>query len=127
MGEIMWAASEYHRNKTPENLAKLEAVLEKHFAVPPDNACHWCGKTDTENDDEGYGPCVDITVRTADGEEGYAQVTRYACNDHLIEITGKLMALGFGEHRHGGINFLEPQDCPGYERMADCPTPASDD
>lgn len=118
-----WHASGY----APEQAEALKKHLDERFAPPPDNTCHWCGKSDTENEDDGYGPCVDITVITANGEEGFAQVTRYACFEHLEEIAEALIALGFGQHRHGGSNFLEPRSCPGYNTMRACPTPEVED
>lgn len=86
-------------------------------------ACSWCGITETQNRQDGFGPLTDITVTTARGEEGYAEEVRYACNEHLIKQTQLLVALGYGSHRHGGINFLETDLCPGYLNMSDCPTP----
>lgn len=121
------AARRYYLGKTgPHSQRLLEDLLitiEETFSPPPENVCHWCGKTDSENEDDGYGPCVDITVTMANGEEGYAQVVRHACDEHLQSTAERLIELGFGLHAHGGACFLEPKDCPGARLMADCPAP----
>lgn len=91
---------------------------------PPQNHCHWCGKSDDDNEDDGFGPLVDFQVLVADGEEGYSRVLRYACQDHHEWLADQLVELGFGIHAHGGICFLEDQRCPGYTDLSSsCPTP----
>lgn len=106
---------------------ELTLWANEFFRPPPEHTCHWCGKTDSENEDDGYGPLVDIFVLVANGEEGQAEQLRYVCNDHLIEQSRALINLGYGVHKHGGTNFLEPMDCPGYDHMDDCPTPEDDE
>jgi hypothetical protein len=88
---------------------------------PPVHKCMLCDVTD-END-----WLTDITVMTAYGEEGFAEEKRYVCEEHVEDVTSELIKMGFGSHRHGGINFLEDSSCPGYEKMELCPTPESDD
>lgn len=88
---------------------------------PPPRRCHWCERTEDDNLADGYGPLVDITVVTAEGEEGYAFERRLACHEHLESITEELVGLGFGNHRHGGINFLEDPRCYGVASR--CPAP----
>jgi hypothetical protein len=124
---IVDAAYAYHLSPRPEILEQLLAVIGRAFAVPPDHECHFCGMTDTENEDNGFGPLTDVRVIIANGEEGFADITRWVCNDHLISVTEDLRRSGFSEHRHGGINFLEDMDCPGSRNMDDCPSPAPDE
>jgi hypothetical protein len=79
--------------------------------------CSRCGKPRSE---DAHGILTDVQVVTADGEEGFADVTQLLCNEDLEEVLGGLRALGFKDHRHGGINYLEDDDCPGWGK---CPTP----
>lgn len=95
-------------------------VKEPPLPIP----IHSCIRCD--NNDE-FERLVDITVITSVGEEGHAEVTRYVCDDHLVDILELLVDLGFSDHRHGGINFLEDSECPGYADMHKCPTPAPED
>lgn len=103
--------------------------LESLCAEPPipDNLCFRCGKSDTENEEDGFGPLVDVSVMVANGAEGFAHVLRYVCNQHLIAVTDAFRGLGFVSHRHGGINFLEPLDCPGRGDPRACPSPEEED
>lgn len=75
-----------------------------------------CGVT---FEDQGY--LIDITVITSPGEEGFAEVTQWFCQDHYDSIVPKLMALGFKSHNHHGTNLLDAEaDCGGYDK---CPHP----
>lgn len=105
-------------------LIQLRDALDKLNTPPPPHICAWCGMTDEDNEDAGFGPLVDITVETARGEEGHAHVVKYACYEHLETVTAELVALGFGHHYHGSTNFLEPPNCPGTEHYGECPTPS---
>lgn len=89
----------------------------------PPNKCHWCDKTDDDNMADGYGPCVDIQIVIANGEEGHSDVKRYACDEHLTEVTEKLIGMGFGVHVHGGACLLEDTECIGATNYGSCPTP----
>lgn len=120
---LAWLASEWHRKQDEPSLQKMLDHIREIHTPPPPNVCHWCGKTDTENEDDGYGPLVDIRIRVAEGEEGDSNLVRFACNQHLEEATKTLVDAGFGIHAHGGICFLEVMDCPGVN--GDCPTPES--
>lgn len=102
---------------------KVRAEAEARERALP-RRCSRCGVT--ENDAE-WEMLFDVRVITADGEEGFADVVQLLCNDHLIEVTEALVALGFKDHRHGGANFLEDNHCPGAERMNACPTPDGTD
>lgn len=119
-----------------KKLVSAQALLEAHGFkvekakeyVPPRHRCVRCGKRqDSTRYPEPY--MTDVTVEIAGGEEGHTIITKYVCleNSCLNEMTDALMALGFKDHRHGGINFLEPQDCPGANDMDACPTPAKDE
>jgi hypothetical protein len=55
---------------------------------------------------------VDFTVTCAQGEEGYASIRQWICDDCLPAMQDALIALGFKDHHHGGINFLEDENCP---------------
>lgn len=118
-----WYASGF----ADDEFGALKDILEEANAEPPPNVCHWCDKTDDDNYDDGYGPLVDIRVIIADREEGNADVLRWSCQEHMEKASQALCAIGFADHRHGGINFLEPQDCPGYTNYGSCPTPATED
>lgn len=84
---------------------------------PPEPVCSICGDPDG-------GILTDVRVIIADGEEGYADITQLLCEEHLILMQDELPKLGFRDHRHGGINFLEDPNCPGTTgSMHDCPTP----
>lgn len=82
------------------------------------DVCSVTGCT-TGFDDLGY--LIDVTVLTSPGEEGYAEVTQWFCQEHYEEIAPKLMALGFKSHSHHGTNLLDAEDdCGGYGK---CPHP----
>jgi hypothetical protein len=111
----------------------IEALRAEGYRVieppppPPENHCATCGRSDDDNERAGFGPLVDVQVYVAYGEEGTAAPKRYFCYEHLEPVCDALIALGFGVHRHGGINFLEPQDCPGHRDFEACPTPVVED
>jgi hypothetical protein len=113
MGIIDAARYYYHQSDKDKGLAVLLKVIEEQFTPPPDNECFRCGMTDSENEDNGYGGLIDFRVITSEGEEGYANELRFVCQDHFEELSEALIDLGFGSHRHGGINFLEDDKCPG--------------
>lgn len=125
--EVMIAARVYNCSPSEESLEALLNTIKEFYIPAPDNRCSWCGKTDSENSEDGFGSCLDISVEIASGEEGWAKEFRWMCNDHLIEIPMALIDLGFNSHRHGGINFLEDHNCPGYNHRDDCPTPEEDE
>lgn len=81
------------------------------------NTCVVCGITAEQAD---YGVLTDITISIAFGEEGQAIITKFVCDDHLAEYTDIFEGMGFSDHRHGGINFLEDTTCAGAENPANC-------
>jgi hypothetical protein len=85
--------------------------------------CHWCGKSDDDNYDDGYGGLVDFHLEVSVGEEGYSNIVRYACQEHLVWLADEFNKLGFYNHYHGSTTFIEALDCPGYNDMDACPTP----
>lgn len=102
-------------------IAELRAAGWEVIPIPPPappNRCMKCGKTD-----EGWMHFTDVTVTIADGEEGYAHVEKFVCEEDLAEVQEDLIEAGFVLHAHGGINYLEPPDCPGTRDMPLCPTP----
>jgi hypothetical protein len=83
--------------------------------------CSKCGKSEEDSD---WG-LIDISVITADGEEGFAYVTQLVCDDCFKPLQESLIKLGFVDHRHGGINFLEDETCcNGKNAYDNCPTPS---
>lgn len=120
--DLVTAARAVYQNKDGAE-EKLKEAIEGYFAPYPDPVCNWCGMTWEEQEDNyGYG-LLDMTVEVSDGEEGHAIARTYACAEHADEKTKALRALGFVSHRHGGINFLEPEDCVGTKSYGACPTP----
>lgn len=76
-----------------------------------------CSVSDCEGSFDDLGYLIDVTVLTSPGEEGYAEVTQWFCQDHYEEIVPKLMALGFKSHNHHGTNLFDAEkDCGGYGR-----------
>lgn len=82
--------------------------------------CSVCGRPDEDTDELEWPGFIDVRVITADGEEGFADITQLLCAEHFTEVQAALLALGFRDHRHGSTNFLEDMDCPGWGK---CPTP----
>lgn len=76
--------------------------------------CDSCG-IDIEDEDDNY--LTDFKVRCADGEEGFAEVTNFYCGHCLMEVITLMTSIGFVDHHHGGINFLEDAECPGYNNL----------
>lgn len=93
---------------------------DKVETEPPEPVCSRCSKPESE---DVHGILTPVQVVTAEGEEGYADVTQLLCNDDLEEVLAGLMALGFKDHRHGGINYLEDDECKATYGSAGCPTP----
>lgn len=93
---------------------------------PPPPACSICGATeaDTEQDDFEWPGLIDIEVTTAVGEEGYAAVTQLYCARCWGPAIEVIKSLGFRNHHHGSIDYLEDEECPGWGR---CPTPTERD
>ncbi len=77
----------------------------------PQRRCSICGK---DEDDTDWQHLIDLRVIAADGEEGFADVTMLLCGAAgcYWTIVGEIKNLGFVDHRHGGINYLEDPDCP---------------
>lgn len=120
---IMDAARLFYFDQCPESIEKLVEVIEEFFQPPPENVCYMCGKTDSENEADGYGPCIDVTVTTCESEEGYSRVSKYVCYEDIEFIVAKLADIGFISHHHGSTSTLEDKNCPGYEVYGTCPTP----
>jgi hypothetical protein len=95
---------------------------------PPPPEVHHCMHPGCDvTDEDRVDWLFDFTVECAYGEEGWAREKRYVCEEHLPQLAQDLIALGFGSHRHGGINFLEVTSCPGWTHMDSCPTPEKED
>lgn len=85
--------------------------------------CSHCG---THEGDTPNCSLVEVSVITAEGEEGFAYVTQLLCDEEncLPRVLGALHDLGFVNHHHGSIDFLEdPKCCNGRNTYEDCPTP----
>lgn len=121
--DIIDAARRLYYDQCEDKLESLVQVVMDYFKPPEDNKCFKCGCTDSDNWDNGFGPCVDVCVMIANGEEGFSHISKYVCNDHLIEIVDAFKALGFRSHHHGSTTLLEDDQCPGYTDWLTCPTP----
>lgn len=93
----------------------LVPVEEPEPALPH---CSYCDRTNQ---------LTDVRVIIAESEEGWADERRLVCENHIDSMTAGLRRLGFRSHRHGGINYLEDDDCPGCDNKAACPTPEPED
>lgn len=86
---------------------------------PPVRLCSICGIDEKESQ---WGMLVDFTVICARGEEGYADITQLLCDNCMPSTVHGLQALGFRDHRHGGINYLEDGSCcGGVNAFEKCP------
>lgn len=81
----------------------------------------YCSQCGVSEDDAPDNYLVDITVIIANGEEGFADITQYLCDDCAPAIVLMLQNLKFMDHRHGGINYLEDPDCMAVDQ---CKTPS---
>ncbi len=88
---------------------------------PPPPVCSKCGKPEAESQ---WGRLFDVRVQTTWQEEGHADVLQLLCDVCWEPVVAELHRLGFVDHRHGGINFLEDEECPGYANMDACPRPS---
>lgn len=71
-----------------------------------------CSRCKGDGEDTLSQSFVDFTVTCAAGEEGYASIRQWICDDCLPAMQDALIALGFKDHHHGGINYLEDVECP---------------
>jgi hypothetical protein len=122
--DILIAARRWYGSPNDETLEELKEAVRVRFAPIPDNLCSWCGKSDSENEEDGFGRLVPVSVSMADGQEGQACITQWLCNDHLIFLSEEFQRLRFVDHNHGGANFLEDVNCPGFENLEECPSPS---
>lgn len=90
--------------------------------ISHNNKCSKCGKDIEETE---WGMFFDISVIVADREEGFAYVTQYLCDTCFDVMLDAIIELGFVDHRHGGINYLEDMNCcDGENAYENCPTPS---
>lgn len=96
---------------------------------PPERRCSRCGATEDDTDEMEWPGLIDVRVVTAEGEEGYGDVTQLLCANCFPTVQGALHELGFKHHHHGGANFLEDEGCPGAGHMIGgvCPFPQDAD
>lgn len=108
------------KGELEQRIRRCRDNLDQLLAMTPDpaDACSVCGTTEDMH-------LVPITVTVAPGEEGYAQITMLLCDQHLSIKMLQLLNLGFMDHNHGGIDYLEDLNCPGRINMNDCPTPTN--
>lgn len=110
----VWAANLLPPRWVAVPYGSITAVAE------PVRRCSRCGNSE----DDQTGSLTDVRVTIANGEEGYAEIVQLVCDECLDDVSDGLRALGFSDHRHGGINFLEDGSCPGVRDMNACPTPS---
>jgi hypothetical protein len=97
----------------------LNEVQRRRRNEVPNHICSKCGILYSES---VYGSLVDIRVMVRKGEEGHADIYMLLCDECLDPVLDGLRKLGFEDHRHGGINFLEAECVDNaYEN---CPTPS---
>lgn len=104
------------------NNVRSDEAAKHECPVPPERRCSWCGVLESESQ---WGILIPVEVITNSGEEGAADVVQLLCDEHAERVHHGLTELGFRDHRHGGANFLEDEECPGYKNMDNCPTPTS--
>lgn len=122
-GDHPWRAKNWLGHRVvvcPKSHQEALLVVPTVEELPPPR-CSRCG---ISQDDEPDGFLSDVRVITADGEEGHADVTQLLCGADLDAVLATLTEAGFKDHRHGGINFLEDRECPGWGK---CPTPNEDE
>lgn len=96
---------------------------------PPELRCSQCGRIDEETYELEWSGLIDIRVMTAEGEEGYDDLTQLLCAECWGPVLAAIQGAGFRHHRHGGIRFLEDVDCPGGGNVVGgvCPNPREGD
>lgn len=83
-----------------------------------------CSRCGISEQDEPNNYLTDCTVIIADDEEGFAYITQYFCGVCLCKLQLELTRIGFKDHRHGGINYLEDLECIGASHSEFCPMPS---
>ena len=68
--------------------------------------CSRCGKNE---EDTEWQKLFEIHVEVEPGEEGFAHVIQLLCDTCGPDMVGALRSLGFIDHHHGGINYLESE------------------
>lgn len=108
----------YTCNTCGKTFVAAEMDLHEHPVIPEQVwmaqvKCESCGISMLDEPDNYM---CDIRVVIAQGEEGFADVKLNVCGACLMDYQKALLLLGFRDHRHGGINFLDDTSCPdGYE------------
>lgn len=116
--ELDPATPEIRYHVLADRLVARGVIVPETVPAPPPLHCSYCGRT--------YH-LTDVRVIIAESEEGWADEMRLVCENHIDSMTEGLRNLGFKSHRHGGINFLEDDNCPGRNNKAACPTPDPED
>jgi hypothetical protein len=101
-------------------LDAADELMAESVVEPLEDRCSVCDLTGSQT---GWGILVSVRVVVAEGEEGFADITQLLCDDHFETVQEDLIRLGFQDHRHGGINYLEDETCPGSVHMDECSTP----
>jgi hypothetical protein len=115
--------TELTRKERKERIRRLESeILSLRREPEPERVCSRCGVRESLTE---FGHLIDIRVIIADREEGFADITQLICDTDIRILQIKLMELGFKDHRHGSIDFLEDIECPGFEDMDKCKTPTA--
>lgn len=108
---------------------KVIQVVHEAPSLAPEPVCSRCGKTDDDTMDLEWPGLIDVRVITAEGEEGYDDVTQLLCADCFPGVMDAIQGAGFKHHSHGGIRYLDDQRCPGAGHVigGECPSPSEHD
>lgn len=99
---------------------KAVVLTLENAHISTENKGSYCDSCGIDIEDEYDNYLTDFMVRCANGEERFAEVTNFYCGDCLLKIMTLMVDIGFADHHHGGINFLEDTECPGYHNL-ECP------
>jgi hypothetical protein len=82
--------------------------------------CAICGIGEDENREIYGGPLIPVQLLVNTGEEGFSDVKRFYCDEHIDDVRNAVLPLGLGSHRHGSTTIVEsdPSVCGGYGK---CP------
>jgi hypothetical protein len=107
-------------NFDPAEATRKLAALGYQVTPPspplPVAHCALCGLTEEENR-KWYGSgLVPVELIVNSGEEGFSDVKRFYCDEHIDDVRNAVLMLGLGSHRHGSTTFIEadPTICGGY-------------
>lgn len=107
-----------------------QAMEGQTYTPPEPDPPMVCSKCGTPEEDTPHGRLFDVQVITCEGEEGYGNVTMMLCDEQECgpTIIEELIKLGFVDHKHGGTDLLQDENCIGAQYneqhyLKPCPTP----